>query len=829
MRPRFINFAKIHGFGAIVLTAEQAQQRGLRSTPRDTHSQAGPCWRTLLLGLVLKPVLAQTVLVHHRRVPMTATPSTSAADALPSADVSLTLEELASLTTGADYWSTVAVSSAGLRSVRVADGPHGLRVQDDDNPDHLGLGRSKPATCFPPAVTLASSWDPVLVREVGIALGREARSESVDVVLGPGLNLKRSPLCGRNFEYFSEDPFLAGTLAGAMVDGIESNGVGACLKHFAANNQETDRQRVSAVVDERTLREMYLKAFEIALRDTPAWTIMSAYNRINGDYASENPWLLTKVLREEWGYDGLVISDWGAVHDPVLAVTSGLDLRMPGRPDDGRVLGAARDGSVDTAALHAVAERIRTLADRTTPPAELPAADRDAHSALTRRAAAESAVLLQNNGLLPLTDLTGQRVLIVGELARTPRYQGAGSSAVNPTRVVSTLDALQNRLVALGAEVMFSAGYQLQDDEPDEHLQAEAVALAASSDLLVLCLGLPARFEAEGRDRTSIELPAAQLALLAALAAVERPTAVVLSNGSAVTTAGWRQGVDAILEVWLTGQEHGNSVTDVLLGEVNPSGKLAETIPIRLSDTPSYLNFPGESGQIRYGEGVFIGYRYYDACDTEVDYAFGHGLSYTTFGYSDLSVTVNPIDDETALVANLTVTNTGSVAGAEVVQVYLEELATAVRLAPRALRGYAKHSIQPGEVVQVSIPVARRDLGYYSVPAASWAFEGGQVGVRVGSSSRDLRLAATVDVPGRPVIVPLSTEATLAEWFAHPTGGPALRSLLDERGGFKGRMADLLADEIGAESVLGVPLSTLLEFPGVPLTAGDAERILQLD
>ena len=587
---------------------------------------------------------------------------------VPAPTDSLSVEDKVALTTGADYWSTHPAPRAGLRSVRLADGPHGLRVQDDENPDHLGLGRSIPATCFPPAVTLASSWDRDLIRRVGAALGREARASGVDVLLGPGLNIKRSPLCGRNFEYFSEDPLLSGVLAGAMVDGLQSEGVGACVKHFAANNQETDRQRVSAEVDERALREIYLRTFQIAIREASPWAIMSSYNRINGVYASENPWLLTEMLRGEWGYDGLVVSDWGAVHDPIQAVQAGLDLRMPGRPEDPRVREAAAVGSLEDAALDRTAQSVARLAERTTPTARAPIVNHDEHHALVRRAAAESAVLLTNrDNFLPLTPTAGMRIAVIGELARTPRYQGAGSSAVNPTRVVSGLDAFTTRIADAGAELHFAPGYSLTEKHQPADAIEDALALASRSDVVICFVGLPGHYEAEGRDRTTIDLPTDQLALLDALKDVPATTVVALSNGSAVTTAAWRDGVDAIVEFWLTGQAHGDTVADVLLGDVNPSGKLAETVPVRLADTPSFLNFPGEHGKVIYGEGIYVGYRYYDARSIAVDYPFGHGMSYTTFEYADLRVTTHGVADQLALSIELSVTNTGTRAGAEVV------------------------------------------------------------------------------------------------------------------------------------------------------------------
>lgn len=738
-----------------------------------------------------------------------------------------TLAELAALTTGADYWSTAAVERLGLRSMRLADGPHGLRVQDDENPDHLGLGRSIPATCFPPAVTLASSWDRSLIGSVGEALGREARAAGVDMVLGPGLNIKRSPLCGRNFEYFSEDPYLSGILAGAMVRGIQSNHVAACLKHFAANNQETDRQRVSADIDERTLREIYLRAFEIAIRESSPWAIMSAYNKINGTYASENAWLLTDVLREEWAYDGVVVSDWGAVHHPVEAVAAGLDLRMPGRPEDRRVLEAAADGSLDKAHLLRTVDRLALLATRTGSGQHTgTAVDVESHHALTRRAAGESAVLLTNDGTLPLAPVAGDRIAVIGQLARTPRYQGAGSSAVNPTRLVPGLGALEERLSAFGAEVTFGAGYELESAEIDGSLIDEAVALAADADVVVLFLGLPGTFEAEGRDRTSIELPANQIALILALAETETPLVVTLSNGAAVTTSAWRHKVNAILELWLTGQAHGDTVADLLLGEVNPSGKLAETVPIRLADTPAYLNFPGENGHVGYGEGINVGYRYYDARDMEVDFPFGHGLSYTSFDYSDLTIQVNGPTHPVAFTALLTVRNSGDRSGAEVVQLYVGDRSSTLSTPERELRGFAKIALAPDESRVVEIAVERRDLVHFSTAVHAWIYEGGPITVFAGSSSRDLRLSAEACVPGEPVNVPLTVWSSLGEWFAHPVGGLALKARIEAGGGIRGRMADLLADETGKDSVLGLPLLTLLEFPGFPVENWDIEKIL---
>lgn len=729
--------------------------------------------------------------------------------------------QIAAITTGADYWTTNALPEAGLRSLRLADGPHGLRVQDDENSDHLGLGRSEKSTCFPPAVTLASSWDPALVHEVGSALGREARSKGVDMILGPGMNIKRSPLCGRNFEYFSEDPMFTGVMAAAMIKGIQSQGVGACVKHFAVNNQETDRLRVSADVSPRALKEIYLRGFQMALRDANPWGVMASYNRINGVFASENSWLLTNVLREEWGYDGVVVSDWGAVHDPVAALKAGLDLRMPGRLEDPRVVKAAEAGTINNE-LNRTLARLKLLAGRTEMAIEDNPLDLEGHHALTRRAAAESAVLLQNErATLPLRATSAGQIAMIGELARSPRYQGAGSSAVNPLRVVTAIDAMTDRF---GKPPVFSAGYRLDGIE-DETMVDEALAVASAAESIVLFLGLPPEFESEGRDRADIFLPANQISLLERLAAVSNRIVVVLSNGSAVSTAGWRDKAASIIEFWLTGQAHGESVVDVLFGDINPSGKLAETIPVRLEDTPSYLDFPGEEGHVYYGEGIYVGYRYYDARSIPVDYPFGHGLSYTTFGYSDLQASGFQADSPMAMTISLTVTNTGRWAGAEVVQVYIGDHDNPLSTPVRELRTFRKVNLEPGEAVRLTFELSREELGHYSTALEEWIYEGGPCSVEIGSSSRDIRLSTAVVVPTDRVTRPLTVWSTFGEWRNDAGAGPRLAQLIEDRGGIRGRMGDLLKDQTGSASVLSFPLKALVEFPGFPVDLADIELL----
>jgi beta-glucosidase len=747
---------------------------------------------------------------------------TTTPDAVPPAD-DLTLEEKVSLTLGSDFWHTAAVDRAGVPAIMVSDGPHGLRAQPTSG-DHVGIGGSLPATCFPPAAALGSSWDPDLVREVGAAIGREARDQGVGVVLGPGINIKRSPLCGRNFEYLSEDPLVAGVLGAAMVAGLQSQGVGASVKHFAANNQETDRLRVSADVDERTLREIYLPAFERVVTQAKPWTVMCSYNRVNGVYASEHPWLLTTVLRDEWGFDGLVVSDWGAVQDRVAALAAGLDLEMPPSlgVSDVAVAAAVRDGSLAEALLDTAARRVLALVGRVTAGAATPVdpVDADAQHAIARRAAAESCVLLRNEpvageALLPLRPAAGDVVAVVGEFARTPRYQGAGSSQVNPTRVDAALDALRDAVPA-GVSVEFAAGFGIDDTADDAALAAAAVELAGRAGTVVAFLGLPADAESEGYDRTHIDLPAAQTELVAALAAANPRLVVVLANGSAVDVASWRDHAPAILESWLTGQAGGGAIADLLLGAVNPSGRLTETLPLRLSDNPASLNFPGEEGHVRYGEGVFVGYRGFDATGRDVAYPFGHGLSYTTFGYADLTAAVSG----TSVEVGVTVTNTGDRAGREVVQLYVGDPEAAIPRPPRELRGFEKVALEPGESARVTFRLTDRDLSYWSTltgDSGGWTLEAGDFEIAVGASSRDLRLTATVHVDAPPLRRRLDGNSTLVEWLTDPAGGPALRAEIGTSPDGR-RAAGILADD-GLVKVIGnFPLCRLATFPGIGFT-----------
>jgi beta-glucosidase len=719
----------------------------------------------------------------------------------------LTLEEKASLCMGSDFWRTAAVERLGIGEIMVSDGPHGLRAQLKGS-DHVGLLDSEPATCFPTASGLASSWNRALFEEVGTALGREARALGVTVILGPGFNIKRSPLCGRNFEYLSEDPYLSGALAIPMVEGVQSQGVGTSVKHFAANNQEDDRLRVSAEVDARTLREIYLPAFETVVKNTQPWTVMCAYNKINGTYASEHHWLLTELLRDEWGFEGLVVSDWGAVHNRVAALAGGLDLEMPPNlgVSDKAVVDAVRSGELDEAVLDTAVRRVLRLVEQSQPALADPGTvDFDQHHALARRAARESAVLLKNeNAVLPLRPQPGETVAVIGEFARTPRFQGAGSSQVNPTRIDIPVEELR---AALGdaAQVTFSPGFGIDSTEDDARLSDEAVEAARTADHVVVFLGLPAAAESEGFDRTHLDLPDNQVALLEALAGVHDRLVVVLANGSVVRKSRWDSHAAAILECWLSGQAAGGAAVDLLTGTANPSGKLAETIPLRLEDNPSFFNFPGDPGIVRYGEGVFVGYRGYDRAKRDVSYPFGFGLSYSTFDLRDLGVDIagSVAGGDLRVTVRITVVNTGDVAGGEVVQVYVGDREASVSRPVRELKGFDKVFLEPGQSGQVSIELDERAFAFWSERDERWLVESGEFEIAVGSSSRDLPLRSVITVNAPAVQRPLDDDSTLHEWLADERG----YALITANG-----TPPLLEDPMLVKIIGTMPMHTLAAF-----------------
>ncbi|SDR71725.1 beta-glucosidase [Friedmanniella luteola] len=731
----------------------------------------------------------------------------------------LTLEEKASLTSGSGFWYTAPVERLGIPRIMVSDGPHGLRAQPGEG-DHVGLGGSLPATCFPTASAIASAWNPELLHRVGRALAQEARACNLSVILGPGVNMKRSPLCGRNFEYFSEDPFLAGELAVGIVDGIQSRGVGTSVKHYAANNQETDRLRVDAQIDERTLREIYLPAFERVVTASQPWTIMCSYNKVNGRSASENPWLLQTVLRDEFGFEGLVVSDWGAVYHRVPALLAGLDLEMPpalGRSPE-EVVAAVQAGEVPTEVLDARVRTVLELVAKGMPVLDVDESfDADAHHALAREAAAESIVLLKNDGLLPLA--AGTSVAVVGEFARTPRYQGAGSSQVNPTRVDTLLDELR----AGHGDVTFAAGYGIGETADDDALRAEAEQVAAAADTVVMVIGLPGADESEGFDRTHLDLPANQRAALAAVAAVNPDVVVVLVNGSTVVLGDVVPHARALVEAWLGGQAAAGGIADVLTGAVNPSGRLAETIPHRLEDNSSYLNFPGDSQVVRYGEGLFIGYRGYDKTRTDVAFPFGFGLSYTSFALSDLTVaTAGSVEaGDLSATVTVTVTNTGDRDGAEVVQVYVQDEESTVSRPLRELKGFTKVVLAAGASETVSVALDQRSFSFWSSRLGRWAVEAGTFVIGVGPSSRDLPLSETVTIDAPRLASPLTRDSTLEEWMGDPVG----RRLVE--GEIAGGQAAVVLDEELLTVIGNMPMSTLASFGGMSLDHDALDRITE--
>lgn len=692
----------------------------------------------------------------------------------------MSLEEKVGMLSGEGFWRTKAVPRLGLPGVMMTDGPHGLRKQLD-MADHLGLTKSVPATCYPPAVTLASSWDTELAAAVGAAIGDEARAEGVAIVLGPGVNMKRSPLCGRNFEYYSEDPYLAGKMAAAFVRGLQGRGVGACLKHFAANNQEYHRLVNDSVVDERTLREIYLAAFETVVKESEPWSLMCSYNRLNGIHAAEHEWLLRRVLRDEWGHEGVVITDWGAMNDRPASLRAGLELEMPGNggQDDAIVIRALREGRLDPALVDEAVARLLGLVKKA---GELPSGeyryDRDGHHALARRAAEESVVLLRNEGgALPLKPQA--RVAVVGAFAKEPRYQGAGSSQIIPTR----LDAAYDELCALaGRALPYAAGFRLSGGEPDPALRAEALALAAEAQVVLVFAGLPSVKESEGFDRDDLKLPPEQDALIEALAALRGRSGagprivVVLSNGAPVELP-WADKVDAIVEGYLGGQAGGGAIARVLFGLANPSGKLAETFPLTLDDTPSRAYFPGTPERVEYREGLYIGYRYHDSAGVAPRYPFGHGLSYTSFSYDGLVVeaidfaqgargasaaspgrspggereAARPVPagydiDAGRILVRCRVTNTGGRTGAEVVQLYVRDPESSVYKPLQELKGFMKLRLEAGASAEASFELDARSFAFWDRLSGSWQAEPGAYELRVGASSRDIRLSARVEL-----------------------------------------------------------------------------------
>lgn len=760
----------------------------------------------------------------------------------------LTLEEKASLCSGADFWHTKAIDRLNIPAAMVSDGPHGIRKQES-LADHMGVAESIKAIGFPTASAMACSFDRDLLHKIGDALGEECVAEDLAVLLGPGINMKRSPICGRNFEYYSEDPVVAGELGAAFVNGVQEHGVGTSLKHFAANNQEWRRMSISAEIDERTLREIYLAAFETVVKKAQPWTIMCSYNRINGVYSCENDWLLNKVLRDEWGFEGLVMTDWGAMDERVPSLKAGLDLEMPDchGETDKLIVKAVQSGELEESVLDTAVERILTMVDKYLTarkgidPASmvhpLPSSvergyDVAAHHALARTTAEQSAVLLKNEDILPLQK--DKKIAFIGEFAKVPRIQGGGSSHINNTSVESALDAA-------GDSVSYAQGFHIDEETTDETLLQEAITLAKESDVAVIFAGLPDSFESEGFDRTHLNMPANQNELIARISEVQPNVVVVLHSGSPIAMP-WLDKVAGVLQMYLAGQASGGAAVNLLFGDATPCGKLAETFPLHLEDNPSYLNFPGNREKVCYQEGVFIGYRYYDKKKMDVLFPFGYGLSYTDFTYSNMKVTVNGknaadvdvIKETDEIVVSADITNTGNCDGAEIVQLYIKNPVVYEIRPEKELRDFAKVFLKAGETKTVTFTLNARAFSYYETRIHDWYAESGDYEILLASSSRDIRLQDTVSITGSkkiPFVADYVTTCEDVELFAKD--GSALDEML--RGSGFAEATDHDGDDSmgsGTADMMkamftGTPLHSILSFSSEELTYEDIQDTIR--
>lgn len=728
----------------------------------------------------------------------------------------MTLEEKAAMCSGADFWHTEAVERLGIPASMVSDGPHGLRKQDD-KADHLGVNESIKAVCFPAGCGTAASFNRELLKEMGEALGNECQAEGVSVILGPAVNIKRSPLCGRNFEYYSEDPCLATEIAGALIHGVQSKNVGTSIKHFLANNQETRRLSSDSRVDERTLHEIYLAAFEGAVTKEKPWTVMCSYNRINGTYAAENHKYLTEVLRDQWKFDGYVMSDWGAVNNRVADLKAGLDLEMPasGGTNDELIVRAVQSGALEESVVDTAVERILNIVFRYEEHRDKTAVfDRDKDHELARKVAQETIVLLKNEGVLPLEEK--KQIAFIGKYVKKPRYQGGGSSHINSHKVTAAWDVIKDM-----PNISYAQGFVDDKDQTDEALLEEAVQTAAKADVAVIFAGLPDSFESEGYDRTHMRMPDCQNELIAKVAAVQPNTIVVLHNGSPVEMP-WADQVKGIVEAYLGGQAVGGAVCDILFGKVNPSGRLPETFPKKLEDNPSYLSYIGEGDMVEYREGIFVGYRYYDKKKMDVLFPFGYGLSYTAFDYSNLRVDKKKFKDTDTVTVTVDVTNTGKMAGKEVVQLYVADKESAVIRPEKELRDFAKVELMPGETKTVSFTLGKRAFAYYNTTIHDWHVETGEFAIQIGRSSRDIVLQETVTVEST-VKIPFvyTTDTTLGDVMKNPKAYEIVKSLFEkslfdtdsaeERGEAS---SEAISDDMNEAMLIYTPLRGPVSFGG---------------
>ncbi len=742
----------------------------------------------------------------------------------------MTLEEKAGMCSGKDFWHLKGVERLGIPEVMVSDGPHGLRKQAAEA-DHLGLNESIKAVCFPTACATACSFDRDLLEEMGERIGDECQAEDLSVILGPAVNIKRSPLCGRNFEYFSEDPYLASQMAAAHIKGVQSKNVGTSIKHFAANNQEHRRMSCSSEVDERTLREIYLAAFETAIKEAKPDTVMCSYNRINGEFASENHWLLTEVLRDEWGFDGYVMSDWGAVNDRVKGLKAGLELEMPasGGTTDKEIVEAVKKGELDEAVLDRAVERILNIVFKFVDNRQEGKFDMEEDHKLAAKIEAESMVLLKNEGVLPLPT-QGKKIAFIGKFAEAPRFQGGGSSHINSFKITGALEAAKEV-----AQVTYAQGYDIKEDVIDQDMLNQAVETAKEADVAVIFAGLPDAFESEGYDRSHMRMPQCQNTLISEIAKVQENVVVVLHNGSPVEMP-WADEVKGILEAYLGGQAVGQAEVDVLFGKVNPCGKLAETIPYKLADNPSYLNFPGDGQTVTYNEGVFVGYRYYDTKEMPVRYPFGYGLSYTTFEYSDLQLSADKIKDTDTLKVTLKVKNTGDRAGKEIVQLYVADKTGAACRPVKELKNFVKVELQPQEEKTVEMELDKRSFAWYNTQIHDWYAASGEYEILAAASSRDIRLKKTVYVESTtelPIHVHMNT--TIGELLENPRTKAVIEgmtdSLIEHMGGSSGdeeeesAASEAISKEMSLKMMENSPLRTLRSFMG--MSTGEIKELVE--
>ena len=740
----------------------------------------------------------------------------------------MTLEEKAGMCSGKDFWHLKGVERLGIPEVMVSDGPHGLRKQAEEA-DHLGLNESIKAVCFPTACATACSFDRDLLEEMGERIGDECQAEDLSVILGPAVNIKRSPLCGRNFEYFSEDPYLASQMAAAHIKGVQSKNVGTSIKHFAANNQEHRRMSCSSEIDERTLREIYLAAFETAIKEAKPDTVMCSYNRINGEFASENHWLLTEVLRDQWGFEGYVMSDWGAVNDRVKGLKAGLELEMPGSGGntDKEIVEAVKNGELEEAVLDRAVERILNIVFKFTDNRQEGKFDLEEDHKLAAKIAGESMVLLKNEGVLPLP-AQGKKIAFIGKFAETPRFQGGGSSHINSFKITSALEAVKEV-----AEVTYAQGYDVKEDVIDQAMLDQAVETAKEADVAVIFAGLPDAFESEGYDRTHMRMPDCQNTLISEIAKVQENVVVVLHNGSPVEMP-WADQVKGILEAYLCGQAVGQAEVDILFGKVNPSGKLAETIPYKLSDNPSYLNFPGDGQKVEYKEGVFVGYRYYDTKEMPVRYPFGYGLSYTTFEYSDLQLSSDKIKDTDKLKVTLKVKNTGNRAGKEIVQLYVADKTGAASRPVKELKNFVKVELQPQEEKTVEMELDKRSFAWYNTDIHDWYAASGEYEILAAASSRDIRLKKTVYVESTtelPMHIHMNT--TIGELLENPKTKAVVEgmtdSLIQHMGGSSeeenSAASEAITKEMSLKMMENSPLRSMRSFMG--MTTEEIQEFIQ--